>query len=162
MNLSRCLTNVLGTTGKGGKQRKRGKNLAIGEKRELLLKEEGTDYGQILRLLGGGRVEVNCFEGGVKRVCTIRGKLKNRIWMNVGDIVMVGLREFGDDRGDVIHKYYPEEAYELQDLEEIPANIAINEGLPDEEAGDEDLMVGDGEGSDGEENKNDDLDIDNL
>ena len=33
--------------------------------------------------------------------------------MNVGDIVMVSLREFGDDKGDIIHKYYPEEAFEL-------------------------------------------------
>ena len=38
--------------GKGGKQRKRGKNMQLGEKRELIIKEEGQDYAQILRLLG--------------------------------------------------------------------------------------------------------------
>ena len=98
---------------------------------------------------------------GQKRMCHIRGKLRNRVWMNVGDIILVSLREFGDDKGDVIHKYYPEEAYELQDLGEIPENITINEGMPDEEEMEgDDLMVGDGEGE--EENKNDDLDIDDL
>tara|TARA_B110000977_G_C10820647_1_gene394063 strand:+ start:305 stop:502 length:198 start_codon:yes stop_codon:yes gene_type:complete len=65
-----------------------------------------------LRLLGNGRVEANCFDG-VKRIATIRGKLRNRVWMNAGDIIMVSLREFGDDKGDVIHKFYPEEASEL-------------------------------------------------
>ena len=95
-------------------------------------------------------------------MCTIRGKLRNRVWMNAGDIIMVGLREFGDDKADVIHKYYPEEAFELQELGEIPANIAINEGLPDEEnMEDGDLNIGGGSDDD-EEDKNDDLDIDNI
>ena len=86
--------------------------MAYGEKRELLIREEGQEYAQILRLLGNGRVEANCFDG-VKRIATIRGKLRNRVWMNAGDIIMVSLREFGDDKGDVIHKFYPEEATEL-------------------------------------------------
>ena len=30
--------------GKGGKQRKRGKNMQFGEKRELIIKEEGQEY----------------------------------------------------------------------------------------------------------------------
>ena len=31
--------------GKGGKQRKRGKNMQLGEKRELVYKEDGQEYG---------------------------------------------------------------------------------------------------------------------
>ena len=135
--------------------------MQLGEKRELALKEEGTDYAQILRLLGQGRVEANCFEGNVKRMCTIRGKLRNRVWINAGDIILVSLREFGDDKADVIHKYYPEEAFELQELGEIPETVTINEGMPDEEAMEEnDLLVG--EESDDEDGKNDDLDIDDI
>ena len=135
--------------------------MQIGEKRELLMKEEGQDYAQILRLLGQGRVEANCFEGPTKRMCTIRGKLRNRVWINAGDIILISLREFGDDKADVIHKFYPEEAFELQELGEIPANVAINEGMPDEDADDDnDLLVGDGDSD--EDNKNDDLDIDDI
>ena len=148
--------------GKGGKTRKRGKNFQVGEKRELMIKEEGEEYAQVLRLHGQGRVEANCFDGN-KRTCTIRGKLRNRVWINAGDIIMVSLREFGDDKGDVVHKYYPEEAFELQELGEIPDNIHINEGLPED---DNEGMDGNdlelGGGSDDEDNKNDDLDIDNL
>ena len=91
-------------------------------------------------------------------MCTIRGKLKNRVWINAGDIVLISLREFGDEKADLIHKYYPEEAFELQDLKEIPENIQINEGMPDDMEGEEnDLDI-----DSGEEEKKDDLDIDNL
>ena len=41
---------------------------------------------------------------------------------------MIGLRDFGDDKGDVILKYYEEEAKELKELGEIPEHIKINEG----------------------------------
>ena len=137
--------------------------MAVGEKRQLLYKEDGQEYGQILRLLGNGRVECNCFDG-VKRMCTIRGKLRNRVWINPGDIILVSLREFGDEKADVMHKYYPEEAYELQDLGEIPENIAINEGAPgdeEEKLEDDDLAIGSGN-EDSDDEKKDDLDIDDI
>ncbi|KAK9145291.1 hypothetical protein Sjap_005194 [Stephania japonica] len=40
--------------GKGGKNRKRGKNEADDEKRELVFKEDRQEYGQVLRMLGNG------------------------------------------------------------------------------------------------------------
>ena len=144
--------------GKGGNKRKKGKNIQQGEKRDLVYKEDGQEYGQIMRLLGNGRVEVNCFDG-MKRICTIRGRMRNRVWINAGDIILVSLREFGDEKADVIHKYYPEEAYELQDLGEIPENIAINEGVPDEGEG---MEMGGEVDENGEENKAEDIDIDDL
>ena len=46
---------------------------------------------------------------------------------------------------------------------EIPENIQINEGAPDEQDGDDDLnmVLADDDGED-EEGKNDDIDIDDL
>jgi hypothetical protein len=43
--------------GKGGKNRKRGKNEAVVGKRELIFKEEGQEYAQVLRMLGNGRCD---------------------------------------------------------------------------------------------------------
>jgi translation initiation factor 1A len=85
-------------------------------------------------------------------MCTIRGTLRNRVWINNGDIILVGLREFGDDKADVILKYYEEEAKELKELGEIPEHIKINEGGFD--------MDGDLDGE--EEKEEDDLDIDMI
>ena len=61
-------------------------------------------------------------------MCTIRGSLKNRVWINGGDIILLGLRDFGEDKADVILKYYDEEAKELKELGEIPETVKINEG----------------------------------
>ena len=124
--------------GKGGKNRKKGKDMQSKEKRELEFKDDGQEYGQVLRLLGNGRVECYCMDGK-KRMCTIRGSMKNRVWINAGDIVLIGLRDFGDDdNADIIMKYYDEEAKELQDLGELPDHIKIAEGgygLSDDEDG---------------------------
>ena len=128
-----------------------------------MIKEEGQEYAQILRLLGNGRLEANCFDGK-KRVCTIRGKMRGRVWMNAGDVILVSLREFGDEKADVIHKYYPVEAFEMQESGEIPENININEGQVDEPDSDEDLnLMGDPE--DDEDKKSDKIeneDIDDI
>jgi len=144
--------------GKGGKNRKKGKRMEAGEKRELIFKEDGQDYGQVLRLLGAGRLEAYCFDGGMKRLCHIRGKIKNRVWMQVGDIILVSLREFEDGKGDVIHKYFDTEAKELIELGEIPDNVKINEDDFDDEYQEENNLDDD----DDEEEKKEDVDIDAI
>jgi translation initiation factor 1A len=48
-------------------------------------------------MLGNGRVEAFCFDG-VNRLCHIRGKLRKRVWIGVGDIVLLGLRDFQDQK----------------------------------------------------------------
>ena len=80
--------------GKGGKNRRRGKNENEGVKRELVFKEDGQEYaqvrvllvplmmnylpGQVTKMLGNGRLEAMCFDG-VKRLCHIRGKLRKKV-----------------------------------------------------------------------------------
>ena len=114
--------------GKGGKNRKKVKAQQVKDRRELQFKEDGQEYGQVLRLLGSGRVEVQCVDGK-KRTCLIRGSMRNRVWIHAGDIVLIGLRDFGDDgKADVMLKYYDEEARELQELGELPDSIRIAEG----------------------------------
>eukprot|EP00667_Euglena_gracilis_P025786 EG_transcript_30495 len=112
--------------GKGGKNRKRGTNKNDPVKRELVLKEEGQEYAQCTKMLGNGRIEVVCFDG-VKRLATIRGKMRKKVWVNVGDIVLLGLRDFQDSKADVILKYMADEARQLQKQGEIPESAKINE-----------------------------------
>ncbi|KAL6516424.1 hypothetical protein OROGR_019729 [Orobanche gracilis] len=105
--------------GKGGKNRKRGKNEADDEKRELVYKEYGQEYAQVLRMLGNGRCEAMCIDG-VKRMCHIRGKMHKKVWISAGDIILVGLRDYQDDKADVILKFMPEEARLLKAYGELP------------------------------------------
>ena len=123
--------------GKGGKNRRRGKNDSEA-KREITFKEDGQEYAQITRMLGNGRLEAFCFDG-VNRLCHIRGKLRKRVWIGVGDIVLLGLREFQDQKADIILKYDGDEARSLKSYGELPDNIRVNEGdtFNDEENNDE-------------------------
>lgn len=50
-------------------------------KRELTFKEDGQEYAQVIRMLGNGRLEAQCFDGQ-KRLCHIRGKLRKKVWVN--------------------------------------------------------------------------------
>ncbi|KAK9013236.1 hypothetical protein V6N11_041253 [Hibiscus sabdariffa] len=118
--------------GKGGKNRKRGKNEADDEKRELVFKEDGQEYAQVLRMLGNGRCEAMCIDG-TKRLCHIRGKMHKKVWIAAGDIILVGLRDYQDDKADVILKYMPDEARLLKAYGELPENTRLNEGIVDEE-----------------------------
>ncbi|KAI4308423.1 hypothetical protein L6164_031501 [Bauhinia variegata] len=124
--------------GKGGKNRKRGKNEADDEKRELVFKEDGQEYAQVLRMLGNGRCEATCIDG-TKRLCHIRGKMHKKVWIAAGDIILVGLRDYQDDKADVILKYMADEARLLKAYGELPDSIRLNEGiaggLEDEEEG---------------------------
>ncbi|GIL67179.1 hypothetical protein Vafri_20617 [Volvox africanus] len=112
--------------GKGGKNRKRGKNENEEEKRELVYKEDGQEYAQVIRMLGNGRLEAQCIDGK-KRLCNIRGKMRKKVWVAQGDIVLVGLRDYQDEKADVIMKYTADEARVLKQYGELPEHIRIND-----------------------------------
>merc|ERR1712079_460241 len=110
----------------GGNKAKRAKADAQKVKKELEFKEDGQEYGQVQRMLGNGRCEVFCFDN-VKRLCHIRGKMRKKVWVSQGDIVLVSLRDFQDEKGDIIVKYTSEEARNLKTYGELPDNVRINE-----------------------------------
>lgn len=96
-------------------------------KRELIFKEDGQEYAQIVRLLGNCRAETLCMDGKT-RLGTICGRMrKKRIWVNNSDFVLVGLRDFQDDKCDIIVKYTVDEARTLKAYGELPKEIKINE-----------------------------------
>lgn len=87
----------------GGKGAKKGKN-ACSVSKEIPLKTEGLEYGRTVKTLGNRRFMVMC-EDGVERLCHVRGKMRRRVWVVLGDYVLVGLRDYQDKKGDIIHKY---------------------------------------------------------
>ncbi|ABW98149.1 eif1A (nucleomorph) [Hemiselmis andersenii] len=113
------------TGGKNQKNKKRISRDLEKEKGELIFKEIGQEYAQILRMLGNGRCETYCFDG-IKRLCHIRGKMRKKIWINIGDIVLIGIRDFQDQKGDIILKYSSGEARSLKAYGELPSSIQIN------------------------------------
>lgn len=78
-----------------------------------------VEYAQVTKMLGNGRLEAMCFDG-VKRLCHIRGKLRKKVWINQGDIILIGLRDYQDAKADVILKYTSDEARNLKTYGEFP------------------------------------------
>lgn len=58
-----------------------------------------------------------------------------QVWINTGDIILISLRDFQDDKADVIVKYTVEEARNLKQYGELPNDAKINEA---DAQGDED------------------------
>ncbi|KAF2458165.1 hypothetical protein BDY21DRAFT_284447, partial [Lineolata rhizophorae] len=110
----------------GGKNRRRGKNENDNEKRELTFKTDDQEYAQVVKMLGNGRVDLQCFDGQ-KRLGHIRGKLRKKVWINQGDIILLALRDYQPDKGDVILKYSADEARSLKAYGELPDTAKINE-----------------------------------
>ena len=103
--------------GKGGKKKRRGKNLVVNSIKTIE-RETGQTYAKVTKLLGGGRFSLECYygeenvkEGIIKKnkIGIIRGAMRKRVWINLNDIVLVGIREFEDEKVDIIHKYRPNE-----------------------------------------------------
>lgn len=118
---------------KGGNKRRRGKSGGDEMKRELVFKEHGQEYAQVIKMLGNGRVDAQCYDG-VKRLGIIRGAMRKRVWIAVGDIILVGLRDFQDNKADIIWKYTLSEARNLKVLGELPTTAKIGgEGIEGEE-----------------------------
>jgi translation initiation factor 1A len=101
---------------KGGNTQKKLKNKNFNEKRELYFKEAGEEYAKVLKMLGDGRVEAQCYDG-IKRLCRIR---KRSEWISTGDIILVGLRDYQDSKADILMKYTPEEVRKLISYNQIP------------------------------------------
>jgi len=84
------------------------------EEKELRLPGEGEVLGVIEQLLGYDRVKVRCSDGHT-RLCRIPGRMKKRVWMRVGDVVLVGIWDFQPDkRGDILYRYERNEVKELE------------------------------------------------
>ncbi len=64
-------------------------------------------FGIVDQRLGGTRMRVHCLDGKA-RICRIPGRMKRRLWVREGEIVLVEPWELGgDEKGDIIFKYRP-------------------------------------------------------
>jgi translation initiation factor 1A len=79
--------------------------------------------GIVIKNYGQTRMNIKCQDGQV-RICRVRGKMKKRVWVREGDVVLVSPWDFqSEEKGDIIFRYTSNQAYLLR-----------NKGLLDIEA----------------------------
>jgi translation initiation factor 1A len=75
-------------------------------------------------LLGASRIKVVCADGQ-SRMGRIPGKLKKRMWIRPGDLLIVKPWDFQDDKADVLFRYTRTQAVNLAKRKLIPESINI-------------------------------------
>ena len=71
----------------------------------MVLPSKNDVLGIAVKMLGADRIMVKC-QDGKERLCRIRGKLKRRVWIRDGDIVLVSPWDFQTEaRGDIFWRY---------------------------------------------------------
>ena len=114
----------------GGKNKQGGKKFKSQKKvnsngRELIFREDDQAYARLVKALGDARYECEILNIQETRIGHIKGTFRKRIWMNIGDIVLVSLRDFDKSKCDIIYKYTPDEALSLQNYGEILEKINL-------------------------------------
>ena len=73
--------------------------------RRVRVPRDTETLGMLDQRLGGSRMRVRCLDGKT-RICRIPGRLKRKLWVREGDVLLIKPWELGgDDKGDVIFKY---------------------------------------------------------
>lgn len=109
--------------GKGFKKgKKKGNNFR--EDKELVLKDpkENENYGLVKSAKGNGRFDIETPDGNVK-IGVLAGKHRKRMWINSGDIVLVGIWDFQEEKCSILHKYSEDHVQKLVDKKEILPNF---------------------------------------
>jgi len=120
---------------RGGKSYKKSKGKTkFGEDDEVAYLEIGNDQmvGRILRLLGNLNATVYC-QDNKQRLCKICRSIKKSVRFDVGDVVLISLRdcEVSNDelakgvrgsRGDILDRFHPKQ---FKELKEDGVNSAI-------------------------------------
>jgi translation initiation factor 1A len=90
------------------------KVISEGQLSEMVYPSAGDVLGVVVKLLGFDRILVKC-QDGHERLCRIRGKMKRRVWIRDGDVVLVSPWDFqSDKRGDVVWRYTHAQAEALR------------------------------------------------
>jgi translation initiation factor 1A len=93
-----------------------GKRKGINEENleNMLLPSKNDVLGMATKMLGFDRIMVKC-QDGKGRLCRVRGKLKRRVWIRNGDIVLVSPWDFqSDTRGDIFWRYRKNQTEQLR------------------------------------------------
>lgn len=111
----------------GGKNYKKSKHSSGSFEPAFIDRQSDQMYARVIKILGSLNVLVYCNDNKT-RLCHIRGSMRKKVWINIGDIVLISGRDFEKDlaqtgktyeRGDVVAKYTTEHIGKLKKLPDI-------------------------------------------
>ena len=113
---------------KGGKKSKNlaRKNIGVQQsfKYEDLIKTDEQEYAKVLKINGGNRYNLLCYDK-INRLGISRGSI-NRTRVEIGTIVLISKRGYQDNKCDILHIYNSSEVrvlIEHGDIDEVFAEL---------------------------------------
>jgi len=88
-------------------------------------KKMGEMFGRIVEIYGNDRMGVFC-EDGQHRIGRIRGKIKKRVWIRQGDLVIINPWDFDQGKCEISWRYTRAEIGWLERNKRIPEILDIN------------------------------------
>jgi len=97
-------------------------------KHQLPEKTDESEYAFVLKKLGGSQFLLKLHLQNKEVVGKLCGKMrkgsnKKSNWVDVGSVVLVGLRSFEDKKVDILYTYTPEEVNKLKKRGELVENV---------------------------------------
>jgi len=87
-------------------------------------KKDNEIFGIADQLLGASRIKIMCADGKF-RMGRIPGKIKKRMWIRQGDLVIVQPWDFQDEKANIQYRYTRTQAMYLSRKKMIPKSIDI-------------------------------------
>lgn len=87
-------------------------------------KKFGEMFAVADQLLGASKIKIMC-EDGKSRMGRIPGKLKKRMWIREGDLLIIKPWEFQEEKADITYRYTRTQAVHLSKKGSIPEIINI-------------------------------------
>ena len=87
-------------------------------------KKKGEIFGIADQLLGASHIKVMCADSK-SRMARIPGKMKKRMWIREGDLIIIRPWSFQDEKADVVWRYTKTQASYLSRKKMIPDIINI-------------------------------------
>ena len=95
-------------------------------------RHRGEVFGIASQLLGAARIRVMC-EDSISRMGRITGKMKKKMWIREGDLVIVRPWGFQEGKGDIVFRYSRTQANYLSRHQLLPSSVDFFGGdLPPE------------------------------
>ena len=102
--------------------------------KEPVLPSEGQVLCIVERVIGADHVLIRCLDDPERiRNARIPGKLRRRVWIREGDVVIAEVWDFQPNKADVVYRYQRDELKRLIVKGLLPKEIAQLAGISEEE-----------------------------
>ena len=91
---------------------------------KLPRKDLGEIFGIADQLLGAAHISVVC-QDGITRMARIPGRMKRRLWIREGDLVILKPWSFQDAKADIVWRFTRTQALNLSKRGVVPESIDI-------------------------------------